>query len=368
MNIVDKIRDRFPIAPEESDVPHTNGETTRDARVIKAAVYLVAQTTYEYVRFIELQKARISRYADCLGQKTGTILSFGSDDIYVDLDADAPSALERLGSKLKDGVYPVLLVDIDFNEAPKNLLSTLQFLCKPHSRLLNAYTDDDSAVRDAAANRYGPDILTVRPRGVYGDLFDDPSDMVTFFPEVCSQVIDHLFRDQEYRSDQHYQFVRQATNSLCESRVHRKETKPFLAQKWVSLSWQLRRERDEKELELRRKTEPLFCHGPEGKSTVELFGSGGSALERNEQRLTELGFAKKSDGKVITYERDLNGKTIYADPRRQGGIEFYWYPPIAPKKWPQVARWTLPYHYKNDLKQKFESNMRREIEAVESRS
>jgi hypothetical protein len=154
----------------------------------KSAVYLCGHGSYREPRPLDLQYLRILRYADLLGHKLGT--HFQGRRAYVDPNFprqryfDELPALQQVCAEVRAKRYDVVFIGI----APPNhfgalniVASVRHYLRDAGATVYNAYDDDESALADEVAERWGESSRHFAPQG-------DADDMVAFFPGLAASV------------------------------------------------------------------------------------------------------------------------------------------------------------------------------------
>lgn len=161
-------------------------------------MYLAGHGSNTRPRLIELQYRRIQRYREALSDQIG--LKASAPDIFIDLrlpafgmgrvDLHDVPQFKRLLRFVKNGQYRAAFIDLDETRpglTPDHESAFVRSMLEAAgARVLNAFSDDEDALRKALKHRCGS-----RARE---DDVTDSSDVVCFFPSLASEVTSTVLR------------------------------------------------------------------------------------------------------------------------------------------------------------------------------
>lgn len=326
---------------------------------LKAAVYLVGHGPYREPRLIELQYLRILRYRDALAEKLDKYIEI--KDIYIDLNFPRDMTAENLPNlmnlvdKLKQKSYDAVLIDIDNPMLQYHSIAPVIYtLERTGVKVYNCYYDDEDAMKLEFIKRFGRGSEKIA-------MTSDSEDIITLFPALAGNVILEAFdRDLERYNDERVHRIWQVAGNLRDQNPYTNCRFPSISKRQsLKLAEFL-----EKEREKRKSSETLYILSPDNKA--ELYDEGHyhtrneDELKWAEQRLMDLKFNKCVNERKISYQRNLDGCIIYADPRGNRSIKFFIYRiRMTAHKKPRtiiasLGCFSIPDNWTNDLISKFE--------------
>ena len=309
-----------------------SGERTEGCTA--AAVYLVGQGPQREPRPIELQWARVLRYRDHLRDEGGERLDPLS--VYCDLncprrysmtDEDFPGLAHLLRTIAEGKVHTVLVDVANWDEVERYGFDYgMSLLRSSGARVINVVSPEDRVVENALLRRYGDDARLLFPDGSSGEF-------LALFPSLAASIIQEFVQLYVYAGDRSAPSMNRlltALNFLGRENPWARSAgrvPVFSAGAWNRFA-EVSGRKQEHEMAERRLTEPLFRVHPDQSAILldEHLGEearSSAALEWAIHRLVgDLQFDRRVEDRVQSLQRTVGDLQVWADPRRQGRIDF----------------------------------------------
>lgn len=343
-----------------------------------AAVYLVGHGPCREPRPIELQWMRILRYYGLLID-SGARLEI-ADPPFIDLnyprgtplrEKDNYASLHQLSYAIENKAFSHVFIDLA--PPPASFIDNFgwieHWLKKAGAHVINVNDDSEKVFEEHLSAAYQGQ-AHIRE-------ITDGSDFVAFFPALSAEIATAALRRlRPYPAERPHTLgtVWRELDELHSVSPYRAGREPFLQPELQEEWFERVRAFQEGERRKRRECEQLFRLAPSmpGKlldedRAYDREPRTPAELQWAESRiLATLGFKKSSEGRVISYIRDLDSFRVFADIRTKPRIHFYVYQSPRDDKMATVSHLSFALH--DQFSRKLEERWQAEFGALVSRS
>jgi hypothetical protein len=207
----------------------------------ESAIYLAGHGSFSKPRLVELQYRRILRYREALGGRYEKGRS--APTVFIDfllprfgmghVGLDEVPGFRRLCNAVRRHQHKVVYVDLD--DSKEGLTPDYEtafvrdLLGKAGAKVLNAFSDDEGAFKQAVRDRCGPHARDYE--------VTDSSDVVCFFPSLTSDITAAaLRRELQELDDGELRRIKDRVEALKRTRPYSGGGHPFIEER-LSAEW-----------------------------------------------------------------------------------------------------------------------------------
>lgn len=324
------------------------------------AIYLSGHGPQRQPRFIELQHRTILRAIPWLQEHWDARLL--RRDVFIDLNfPPGPPfpALDRLVEAIETGTYTHVLMNIAYRQSMDDQDLIRIRLFRTGATLYNVGSRG-GALTQHLVEMYGEDLYEQAER--CSGYINDEAEFLSLFPATSAAVM-HAFLRDENLDGKAYRVVSDRIDSLERESPYQRHFVPWPRRASAQLAHNEMRQAREELSQKRRETELLYKLAPHHEGCLR-DENGFQSVTRQpddlawaERRLCDdLGFVRKAEGRVVSFQRKVDDILLFGDPRWQRSLRFRAYR-VSRKARPRtdlsfMESFKLPDAWKHDLESK----------------